>query len=44
MAPVPVMIDTAPRAEDDGITFIDDVDALAGTDVMFGCGDDNPFQ
>lgn len=43
MAPVPVTIDRT-RAKDDDIAFIDDVDAIAGTDIMFGCGNDNPFQ
>lgn len=44
MSPVPVMITTAPPAEDDDISFIDDIDALAGAEVMLGCGDDNPYH
>ncbi|MEV0776331.1 hypothetical protein [Streptomyces sp. NPDC050428] len=31
------------QAADDEIEVIDDLDALAGTDVMLGCGEDNPF-
>ena len=43
MSPVPVMITTAP-VEDDDISFIDDIDALAGAEAMLGCGDDNPYH
>jgi hypothetical protein len=44
MSPVPVMITTAPRAEGDDVSFIDDVDALGSAEAMLGCGDDNPYN
>jgi hypothetical protein len=44
MSPVPVMITTAPPAEADDISFIDDIDTLASAEVMLGCGDDNPYH
>ena len=44
MSPVPVMITTAPPAQDEEISFIDDIDALASAEVMLGCGDDNPYN
>jgi hypothetical protein len=43
MAQVSVIIER-PSAADSEITFVDNVDDLAGTDKMFGCGNDNPFQ
>jgi hypothetical protein len=30
--------------KDDGITLVDDVDVLSSTEVMLGCGDDNPYN
>lgn len=36
--------DIAPATvADDEITFVDDIDTLAGTEAMLGCGDDNPY-
>jgi hypothetical protein len=32
------------RAEDDDISLIEDIDALASAGVMLGCGDDNPYH
>jgi hypothetical protein len=31
------------QAADDEIEVVEDLDALASTDVMLGCGNDNPF-
>ncbi|MEW2634676.1 hypothetical protein AB0903_24295 [Streptomyces sp. NPDC048389] len=31
------------QATDDEIEVVEDLDAIAGTDVMLGCGNDNPF-
>jgi hypothetical protein len=42
----PVLMDIAmPSAgsNDDEIVVIDDVDQLSSTEVMLGCGDDNPY-
>ncbi len=44
MNPVPVMLTARPPAEDDDISFIDDVSAISGAEVMLGCGDDNPYH
>ena len=44
MSPVPVVITARPRAEDDDISFIDDVDALGGAEAMLGCGDSTPYN
>ncbi|MEV0410334.1 hypothetical protein ACWGCK_09635 [Streptomyces virginiae] len=30
-------------AVDDEIEFVDDLDAVAGNEVMRGCGEDNPY-
>lgn len=46
MAPVAVEIMAAPGsvvADDDEIRIVDDVDRLASTEVMLGCGNDNPY-
>ncbi|MGH7869039.1 MAG: hypothetical protein ACREP9_15730 [Candidatus Dormibacteraceae bacterium] len=45
MGPVPVEIADMPSAGDDDeeITFLDDVDGLSSTEVMLGCGNDNPY-
>lgn len=43
MIPVPVAILAAPEAEDEEITFLDDVDDISSTEVMLGCGNDNPY-
>jgi hypothetical protein len=43
MGPVLVDLMTRPGAEDEDITFVDDVDSLSGTEVMLGCGNDNPY-
>ncbi len=43
MSPVPVVIEPAPKTEDEEITFLDDVDELSSTEVMLGCGNDNPY-
>jgi hypothetical protein len=44
MNPVPVTIAAVALSEDKDIAFIDDVDAIAGAEVMLGCGDDNPYH
>jgi hypothetical protein len=44
MSPVPVMITITPRAHDEDISLIDDIDALASAAAMLGCGDDNPYH
>jgi hypothetical protein len=44
MSPVPVTITIAPRAMDEDISLIDDVDALASAAAMLGCSDDNPYH
>ncbi|WP_405676188.1 hypothetical protein OG292_15600 [Streptomyces sp. NBC_01511] len=36
-------VEINPQAADDEIEVVEDLDALAGTDVMLGCGNDNPF-
>jgi hypothetical protein len=44
MSPVPVQIMEAPRSGDsDEISFVTDVDDLSSTEVMLGCGNDNPY-
>lgn len=43
MSPVPVVIEAAPTTEDEEIAFLDDVDELSSTEVMLGCGNDNPY-
>jgi|tagenome__1003787_1003787.scaffolds.fasta_scaffold20852641_2 hypothetical protein len=44
MSPVSVMITPAPRAEDEDIVFIADVETLGSAEAMLGCGDDNPYN
>jgi hypothetical protein len=44
MTPVAVEITAPPRTEtSDEIQFLADVDALSSTEVMLGCGNDNPY-
>jgi hypothetical protein len=44
MISVALEITAPPRIETVGeIQFIADVDALSSTEVMFGCGNDNPY-
>lgn len=43
MGAIPVEIAITPSAEDVDISFIDDVDSLGSTEVMLGCGNDNPY-
>lgn len=46
MSPVPVQIMEAPGTGDsdsDEISFVVDVDDLSSTEVMLGCGNDNPY-
>jgi hypothetical protein len=45
MAPVPVGIVSMPgnSGTTEEITFLDDVDYLSSTEVMLGCGNDNPY-
>jgi hypothetical protein len=44
MIPVAVEITAPPRTEPGGeIQFLADVDALSSTEVMLGCGNDNPY-
>lgn len=46
MTAIAVEIATAATAtaDDDEITFVADVDDLSSTEVMLGCGDDNPYN
>ncbi|MFF3178120.1 hypothetical protein ACFVQ0_36495 [Streptomyces sp. NPDC057900] len=39
---VPVNITTGPAVVDE-IELVDDLDSLAGNEVMRGCGNDNPY-
>jgi hypothetical protein len=42
----PALMDIAMPSAGDGngeIVIIDDVDQLSSTEVMLGCGDDNPY-
>ncbi|MEU6822783.1 hypothetical protein ABZ921_19325 [Streptomyces atriruber] len=41
--PTPVKITSRPEADVEGIEFLDDLDAVAGNEIMRGCGDDNPY-
>ena len=45
MAPVAVEIMATPGGvvEDDDIQVVGDVDSLSSTEVMLGCGNDNPY-
>lgn len=43
MAPVAVEIITTPTAVEDEFEFVEDLDTLAGNEVMRGCGNDNPY-
>jgi len=44
MSPVPVQIMEAPGTDDnDEISYVADVDSLSSTEVMLGCGNDNPY-
>lgn len=43
MTAVAVEITPGPHAEEEEIEIIDDLDALAGTEIMLGCGNDNPY-
>ncbi|MFG2528303.1 hypothetical protein [Streptomyces sp. NPDC048516] len=40
--PVPVQIIGRPEVDDE-IELVDDLDSLAGNEVMRGCGNDNPY-
>jgi hypothetical protein len=44
--PVPVEIITTPQTEEsaEDVEVIDDLDEIASTEIMLGCGDDNPYQ
>ncbi|MFI2260607.1 hypothetical protein [Streptomyces tubercidicus] len=35
--------DTDQSADELGLEFVDDLDAIAGAEVMRGCGEDNPY-
>lgn len=41
----PVLVDLTARlgAVEEDVAFVDDVDSLSGTEVMLGCGNDNPY-
>ena len=44
---VSVLVELAPpdsADREEGIVIIDDVNELADTAVVMGCGDDNPYQ
>lgn len=43
MALEAVEINPMPQSEDDDIEMIDDLDAISSTEVMLGCGEDNPY-
>lgn len=44
MSPVPVQIMEAPDTDtSDDIVIVPDVDSLSSTEVMLGCGNDNPY-
>ena len=45
MGPVPVEILAmrSARSKEEEISFLDDVDDLSSTEVMLGCGNDNPY-
>lgn len=43
MGSVPVEIAITPSTEDADVSFVDDVDSLGSTEVMLGCGNDNPY-
>lgn len=46
MAPVAVEIMAGPGsvvADDEEIRIVGDVDSLSSTEVMLGCGNDNPY-
>ncbi|WP_328403959.1 hypothetical protein OHS70_34135 [Streptomyces sp. NBC_00390] len=36
-------VEITTKAEDDAIEVVEDLDAISSTDVMLGCGNDNPF-
>lgn len=42
MTLVAVEITPDTQAEEE-IEFVDDLDAISGTEVMLGCGNDNPY-
>jgi hypothetical protein len=42
MSAVAVEITTRPDVDEE-IEFVDDLDAVAGNEVMRGCGNDNPY-
>ncbi|WP_181861148.1 hypothetical protein [Streptomyces diacarni] len=40
----PEIVETTTRPDaDDEIEFVDNLDTVAGNEVMRGCGDDNPY-
>nr|WSZ97293.1 hypothetical protein OH820_17955 [Streptomyces sp. NBC_00857] len=45
MSLVAVEIVSRPQAEgtEEEIEFVDDLDVVSSTEVMLGCGDDNPY-
>jgi hypothetical protein len=44
MSPVLVQITEAPGTDaSDEISYVADVDNLSSTEVMLGCGNDNPY-
>jgi hypothetical protein len=45
MSSVPVQIMERPGTDDndDEISYVADVDSLSSTEVMLGCGNDNPY-
>lgn len=44
MPPVPVQLMEAPgTGAGDEISYVADIDSLSSTEVMLGCGDDNPY-
>jgi hypothetical protein len=43
MGAVPVEITAKPSSAEVDIAFVDDVDSLSSTEVMLGCGNDNPY-
>ncbi|WP_455354399.1 hypothetical protein [Streptomyces sp. SYSU K217416] len=43
MTATAVEITVKSQVEDEEIEVIDDLDAISSTEVMLGCGNDNPF-
>ncbi|MBB6170720.1 hypothetical protein HNR23_000780 [Nocardiopsis mwathae] len=43
----PVMVEITPRPlpdEETDVEIIENIDGIASTEIMLGCGDDNPYR